>query len=134
MTYPNPKVIPNPELHDRGDFLPDTSSCTTCHSGAALPVGQACQACGRDYRDFGAPAAYEPRIFDGPTTVIPDSVKVSLGFAAGSEVRAFDVTGIRLVVLVTDADVGNAHMGGAASTEERISILRQVLAGLEALQ
>lgn len=109
-----------------------TNPCAVCRNGQTpetrgLPF---CPACHRGY----PPEAHEPRIFDGPTTVIPDRVKVSLGFDAGSEVRAFDVTGIRLVVLVTDADVGNAHMGGAASTEERIDILRQVLAGLEALQ
>lgn len=77
---------------------------------------------------------YTPRIFDGPTTVIPNRVKKALGFNPTSEVRAFDTSGIRLLILVTDADVGNAHIAGAATTEERIDLLRQVLAGLEKLQ
>lgn len=121
---------PKPDPYHRDSITSDTSPCPTCAWPQRSTTGMVCQTCGRDY----AREAYESRIFDGPTTVIPDRVKESLGFDLASEVRAFDVSGIRLLVLVTDADVGNAHMGGAATTEERIDLLRQVLAGLEALQ
>jgi hypothetical protein len=80
-------------------------------------------------------ASYHPqRIFDGPMTVIPRHVKNELGFETGDEVRALEMSGVRLILVVTDADRGNAHLGGTAPVEEKLDLLRQVLAGLEALQ
>jgi hypothetical protein len=79
-------------------------------------------------------SSYGPRIFDGPMTVVPRHVKNTLGLEAGDEVRALEMSGVRLILVITDADRGNAHLGGAAPPEEKLDLLRQVLAGLEALQ
>jgi hypothetical protein len=80
------------------------------------------------------PSSYSPRIFDGPMTVLPTHVKNTLGFETGDEVRALEMSGVRLILVVTDGDRGNAHLGGSAPVEEKLDLLRQVLAGLEKLQ
>jgi hypothetical protein len=121
---------PNPDPYQRDSITSDTSPCPTCSWPQRLTVGMVCQTCGRDY----APDAYSPRIFDGPMTVLPNHVKDALGFEAGDEVRALEMSGVRLILVVTDADRGNAHLGGTAPVEEKLDLLRQVLAGLEALQ
>lgn len=128
---------PNSDAHGPAMFTPGTTPCPECERRPARESRVVrCKTCGVQYTEpqYEPTDFYERRIFDGPTTVIPDRVKGSLGFDVASEVRAFDASGIRLLVMVTDGDVGNAHMGGAATTEERIDILRQVLAGLEKLQ
>jgi hypothetical protein len=119
---------PNPDPYQRDSITSDTSPCPTCSWPQRSTVGMVCQTCGRDY------GAYEPRIFDGPTTVLPDHVKDALGFEPGAPVRALEMSGVRLILVVTDADRGNAHLGGAAPVEEKLDLLRQVLAGLENLQ
>lgn len=121
---------PHPDPYQR-DSIPASSAppCPTCSWPQRSTVDMVCQTCGTDY---GAGATPEPRIFDGPALVMPDSVKAAVGLKPADEARILDMSGVLLIVVVTDDE--QAHVGGPATTEERIDLLQQVLAGLEKLQ
>lgn len=82
--------------------------------------------------DPHTPEAYEPRIFDGPALVLSDRMKEAAGLKPEDEISMIDMSGVLLIAVVTDDE--NAHVGGPATTPEKIYLLRQVLKGLEALQ
>lgn len=124
---------PNPDPYQRDSITSDTSPCPTCQTGRTRrTTGMVCQTCGRDYRDFGAPDARVPMIFDGPALVMPDSVKPALGLKPEDHATRLDMSGVLLLVVVTDDE--QAHVGGPATTAEKLDLLRQVLDGLEQLQ
>lgn len=82
--------------------------------------------------DPHTPEAYEPRIFDGPALVLTERMKEAAGLNPADHASMIDMSGVLLMVVVTDDE--NAHIGGPATTPEKIHLLRQVLEGLEALQ
>lgn len=79
---------------------------------------------------------YEPRIFDGPALVMPENlsrrVTQAAGLPAGAQLSMLDLSGVLLMVVVTDDE--QMHVGGPTTPAERLELLRQCLAGLEALQ